>query len=97
MGASLHSSFTNPLAIMIAEHQGEALTSQSEVALFRVRAQEPRQESVLTSWPDVRQRVLALAEQYDLLPDSLDRSDAIGSTPPEILGFPMNLVKSRPR
>ena len=74
MGESIHSSFTNPLAIMIAEHEGEALASQSEVALFRVRAQELRQESVLTSWPDVRARVLALAKQYDLLADRLEQS-----------------------
>jgi len=69
MGESIHSSFTNPLAIMIAEHEGEALASQSEVALFRVRAQE-----LLTSWPDVRARVLALAKQYDLLADRLEQS-----------------------
>ena len=80
MGASIHSSFTNPLAIMIAGHEGEALLSQSEVALYRVRAQELRQESVQTSWPDVRDRVLALADQYDLLADCLERSDAIGDS-----------------
>ena len=73
MGASIHPDFTNPLAIMIAEHEGEALSSESEVALYRVRAQELRQESVQTSWPDVRERVLALAQQYDLLADSLEQ------------------------
>src|SRR5215469_11839904 len=80
MGASIHQSFTNALAIMIAEHEGETLASQSEVALYRVRAQELRQESVQTSWPDVRERVLALAEQYDLLADSLERSGASGAS-----------------
>ena len=69
MGESIHSSFTNPLAIMIVEHEGEALLTQSEAALFRVRAQE-----LLTSWPDVRARVLALAKQYDLLADRLEQS-----------------------
>ena len=45
-----------------------------------MRAQELRQESVQTSWPDVRKRVLALAEQYDLLADSLERSGATGAS-----------------
>jgi hypothetical protein len=80
MGASIHSSFTNPLVIMSAEHEGEALISQSEIALYRVRARELRQESVQTSWPDVRDRVLVLAEQYDLLADSLERFGAIGAS-----------------
>jgi len=43
-------------------------------ALYGVRALELRQESVLTSWPDVRERVLALAKQYDLLADRLEQS-----------------------
>ena len=55
---------------------GTALLCQSDVALYRVRIQELRQEGVQTSWPDVRDRVLALAEQYDLLADSLERSGA---------------------
>jgi hypothetical protein len=55
---------------------GTALLCQSNVALYRVRVQELRQEGVQTSWPDVRDRVLALAEQYDLLADSLERSRA---------------------
>jgi hypothetical protein len=55
---------------MIIAHERE---SQSEVALYRSRAAELRQESVQTSWPDIRERLLALAEQYDLLADSLEQ------------------------
>jgi hypothetical protein len=55
---------------MIIAHERE---SQSEVTLYRSRAAELRQESVQTSWPDVRERLLALAEQYDLLADSLEQ------------------------
>ena len=57
------------LLSMIIAHERE---SQSEVTLYRSRAAELRQESVQTSWPDVRERLLALAEQYDLLADSLE-------------------------
>ena len=53
---------------------GTALLCQSDVALYRVRVQELGQESVLTSWPHVRARVLALAKQYDLLADRLEQS-----------------------
>jgi hypothetical protein len=55
---------------MIIAHERE---SQSEVTLYRSRAAELRQESVQTSWLDVRERLLALAEQYDLLADSLEQ------------------------
>ena len=58
------------LLSMIIAHERE---SQSEVTLYRSRAAELRQESVQTSWPDVRERLLALAEQYDLLADSLEQ------------------------
>ena len=57
------------LSMIIAHERG----SQSEVTLYRSRAAELRQESVQTSWPDVRERLLALAEQYDLLADSLEQ------------------------
>ena len=60
----------NKLLSMIIAHERE---SQSEVTLYRSRAAELRQESVQTSWPDVRERLLALAEQYDLLADSLEQ------------------------
>ena len=60
----------NKLLSMIIAHEGDSL---SEVALYRSRAAELRQESVQTSWPDVRERLLALAEQYDLLADSLEQ------------------------
>ena len=60
----------NKLLSMIIAHEGDSL---SEVALYRSRAAELRQESVQTSWPDVRERVLALAQQYDLLADSLEQ------------------------
>jgi hypothetical protein len=58
------------LLSMIIAHERE---SQSEVTLYRSRAAELRQESAQTSWPDVRERLLALAAQYDLLADSLEQ------------------------
>ena len=55
----------NPLASMIVEH--EDVSSMSEAEIYSVRAAELRQEAKQTHWPDVRDRVLALAEEYDLL------------------------------
>jgi hypothetical protein len=72
MGASTKHAPANPLASMIVAHQGEPLFAQSEVALYRARARELRLEATQTSWPDVRERVLRLAEEYELLADSLD-------------------------
>ena len=72
MGASTKHAPANPLASMIIAHEGEPLFAQSEVALYRARAEELRLEATQTSWPDVRERVLRLAEEYELLADSLD-------------------------
>ena len=72
MGASTKHAPANPLASMIVAHEGEPLFAQSEVALYRARARELRLEAIQTSWPDVRERVLRLAEEYELLADSLD-------------------------
>jgi hypothetical protein len=62
----------NPLASMIIAHEGEPLFAQSEVALYRARAKELRLEGAQTSWPDVRERVLRLAKEYELLADGLE-------------------------
>jgi len=62
----------NPLTSMIIAHEGEPLIAQSEVALYRARAEELRVEGAQTSWPDVRERILRLAEEYELLADSLE-------------------------
>jgi len=62
---------TNPLASMIVEH--EETPPLSEADLYRARAAELRQEGELTGWPDVRERVLALAKEYDLLAGSLEQ------------------------
>ena len=70
MAARISRVSANKLLSMIIAHERE---SQSEVTLYRSRAAELRQESVQTSWPDVRERLLALAEQYDLLADSLEQ------------------------
>lgn len=70
MAALISRVSANKLLSMIIAHERE---SQSEVTLYRSRAAELRQESVQTSWPDVRERLLALAEQYDLLADSLEQ------------------------
>ena len=72
MGASTKHAPANPLASMIVAHEVEPLFAQSEVALYRARARELRLEATQTSWPDVRERVLRLAEEYELLADSLD-------------------------
>ena len=72
MCASTKHAPANPLASMIVAHEGEPLFAQSEVALYRARARELRLEATQTSWPDVRERVLRLAEEYELLADSLD-------------------------
>lgn len=69
MGVSLPLLPTNPLASLIVEHEGAPL---SEAGLYRARAAELRQEGEVTSWPDVRERVRALAEEYDLLAESLE-------------------------
>ena len=74
MGASTRLTPANPLASMIIAHEGEPLFAQSEVALYRARAEELRLESAQTSWPDVRERVIRLAEEYELLADSLEPS-----------------------
>jgi hypothetical protein len=74
MGASTRLIPANPLASMIIAHEGEPLFAQSEVALYRARAEELRLESAQTSWPDVRERVKKLAEEYELLADSLEPS-----------------------
>ena len=65
MGASLPLTLENPLASMIVEHEDGS--SLSEAGIYRVRAAELRQEAKLTHWPDVGDRVSALAEEYDLL------------------------------
>lgn len=70
MAARISRVSANKLLSMIIAHERE---SQSEVTLYRSRAAELRQESVQTSWRDVRERLLALAEQYDLLADSLEQ------------------------
>jgi hypothetical protein len=74
MGTSTRLTPANPLASMIIAHEGEPLFAQSEVALYRARAEELRLESAQTSWPDVRERVIRLAEEYELLADSLEPS-----------------------
>jgi hypothetical protein len=48
---------------MIIAREGEPLFAQSEVALYRARAEELHLEGAQTSWPEVRERVLTLAEQ----------------------------------
>src|SRR5215510_11813471 len=58
-------SFDDPLASMIVEHEDGS--SLSEAGIYRARAAELRQEAKQTHWPDVRDRVSALAEEYDLL------------------------------
>jgi hypothetical protein len=40
---------------------------------YRARAAELRREGDQTSWLDVRERVLALAKEYDLLAGSLEQ------------------------
>ena len=64
----------NPLASMIIAHEGEPLIAQSEVALYRARAKELHLEGAQTSWPDVRERIIRLAEEYERLADSLESS-----------------------
>ena len=64
----------NPLARMIIAHEGEPLIAQSEVALYRARAKELHLEGAQTSWPDVRERIIRLAEEYERLADSLESS-----------------------
>jgi hypothetical protein len=64
----------NPLASMIVEHQEARPLSESE--LYRVRAAELRQEGEQTSWQDVRERVLALAKEYDLLAESVKQLES---------------------
>jgi hypothetical protein len=61
---------------MIIAHEGEPLFAQSEVALYRARAEELRLEGAQTSWPDVRERVIRLAEEYELLADGLESCDS---------------------
>ena len=61
---------TNPLADMIVEH--EDVSSMSEAEIYSARAAELRQEAKQTHWQDVRDRVLALAEEYDLLAKCLE-------------------------
>jgi len=74
MSISIPLAPANPLASMIIAHEGEPLFAQSEVALYRARAEELRLEGAQTSWPDVRERVIRLAEEYELLADSLEPS-----------------------
>jgi len=81
MGVSIPQIPENPLASMIAEHEEES-PSLTEVALYRARAEELRQESYQTSWPDVAERVLKLAEQYHKLADSLGRVRGLGKQIP---------------
>jgi hypothetical protein len=64
----------NPLASMIVEHEEEPLFAQSEVALYQARAKELRLEGAQTSWPEVCERVLRLAEEYEILAGSLEQS-----------------------
>jgi hypothetical protein len=61
---------------MIIAHEEEPLFAQSEVALYRARAEELRLEGAQTSWPEVRERVLKLAEEYELLAGSLEPSSS---------------------
>ena len=74
MGASTRHTPAKTLASMIIAHEGEPLIAQSEVALYRARAEELRLEGAQTSWQEVRERVIRLAEQYELLADSLEPS-----------------------
>ena len=62
---------TNPLASMIVEHEDPS--SMSEAEIYQARAAELRQEARQTLWADVRDRVLASAEEYDLVAESLER------------------------
>ena len=62
---------------MIVEH--EETPPLSEAEFYRARAGELRQEGGSTAWPDVRERVLALAKEYDLLAESVKQLE---STPP---------------
>ena len=66
----------NRLASMIIAHEGEPLFAQSDVALYRARAEELRLEGAQTSWPDVRERDIRLADEYELLADSLEPSSS---------------------
>ena len=59
---------------MIVAHEEEPLIAQSEVAIYRARAKELHLEGAQTSWPDVRERVIRLAEEYERLADSLESS-----------------------
>ena len=59
---------------MIVAHEEEPLIAQSEVALYRARAKELHLEGAQTSWPDVRERIIRLAEEYERLADSLESS-----------------------
>jgi hypothetical protein len=59
---------------MIVAHEEEPLIAQSEVALYRARAKELHLEGAQTSWPEVRERVIRLAEEYERLADSLESS-----------------------
>ena len=43
-------------------------------ASTRASAEELRLEGAQTSWPEVSERVVRLAEQYELLADSLEPS-----------------------
>ena len=61
--------------LTIVEHEEEALFALSEVALYRCRAEELRLEAHLTNWLDVRERLLNLAEQYEILADSLELNE----------------------
>jgi len=84
MGVSSSLTPDNPLASMIAEH--EDASSMSEARIYQARAAELRQEAKQTHWADVRDRVLALAEEYHLLAESLDRLTALAEQAQKIKG-----------
>jgi hypothetical protein len=72
---------SNPLASMIVEH--EETPYLCEAGLYRARAAELRQEAEQTHWPDVRTRVLALANEYEFLADNLERLRPLDSADPK--------------
>jgi hypothetical protein len=71
VGVSLSLTPTNPLASLIAEH--EDASSMSEAGVYQARAAELRQEAKQTHWPEVRDRALALAEEYELLAKDVEQ------------------------
>jgi hypothetical protein len=54
---------------MIVEHEEHLC----EAGLYRARAAELRREAQQTRWPDVRERVSAMAKESDLLAESFEQ------------------------